>query len=131
MTNTSWQCDCANSRFPKTPLINAPVNTFQCGTNNRSALIQPSDCCLNRTDVENLTMASQTCRVNQSLSKCQCGSKMNCACQTLDASKISYDSVYLNSTNSNCTCVDRPFNTLECRCCLFNIALPRPIIDKP
>ena len=64
ITNTTWSCNCNNSRYPNTPLVNAPVTPIQCGTDNWSAATQSADCCLTKRTVDDLFLASQTCRVN-------------------------------------------------------------------
>jgi len=125
VTNSTWSCNCSNSRYSRNPLNNAPVTPLQCGTDNWSAASQQSDCCLSRKTVDDLFLASQTCSASQSLSNCQCNNNMTCDCSVPNATNKFYDNIALNNRNSNCSCVTRPGASLqECRCCLFNIVVP-------
>lgn len=121
VTNSTWACNCSNSRYPRNPLVNAPVTFNACGCNNNSVANRICDCCVDRNTVDNLFLAAHQCRtLNTTVSNCVCNDNFTCNCAAPNAVNLTYIAIPLNA--NNCSCVKRANSSLnECRCCIPTI----------
>jgi hypothetical protein len=111
ITNFNWGCNCSNSRYPKIALNNASVQPSNCGCNNNALNTnQTCSCCVSRSEVDNLYLATKSCGSSLTLSTCQCNGSMSCNCAPVNSSII-YTGLKVSS--SACLCVGQ-----NCQCCL-------------
>lgn len=118
VTHFNWNCNCNNSRFPKTPVNKAPVTASTCGcdTNNVLNTNQNCSCCLSRSFVDDQYLSAQVCSANLTSADCSCGfgNNMTCSC-TPNNTSTTYNAITVSK--AQCLCINNTASQ-NCRCCV-------------
>lgn len=119
VTVFNWTCNCANSRYPKSPITNAPVTPSTCGCNTNAVNTNQScTCCVPKAPIDDQFLSGLQCAAKQSISACQCSSSTGIStcttCAPLNSMTV-YSNLFVNT--SACLCTNQT-GLQNCRCCL-------------